>query len=297
MNDRAIYVRLQGGLGNQMFQFAAGLALARRHGCPLKLDPRYISSNPARSYALDGFGVRAEIARPAELAAFAADQLWRRRLGKLTGRHDLLLPSGYYLAPHFHFDETFLDHEPPAYLDGYWQSPRYFETVVGEVRAAFAGPADPSRRFEEMRHEIIAAGNAVSIHVRRGDYVTGPAAHKFSGSCTPDYYARAVALMARLVPGATYFVFSDEPDEAGRMLAFADPVVIAGTADRPAEDIALMAACRHHIIANSSFSWWAAWLNPSPRKTVIAPRLWFSPDHLRKTHTFDLYPKDWITLG
>jgi hypothetical protein len=81
------------------------------------------------------------------------------------------------------------------------------------------------------------------------------------------------------------------------MLAFADPVVIAGPGGRPAEDMALMAACRHHIIANSSFSWWGAWLDPSPKKMVIAPRLWFAPDYLRKTYTFDLYDPDWITLG
>jgi hypothetical protein len=209
----------------------------------------------------------------------------------------MFLPGGLYVESHFHFDETFFDREPPVFLDGYWQSARYFERIADEVRGVFDRPAAPSRFYDEMRHEIEAAGNAVSVHVRRGDYVTGKAAGKMAGSCTPGYYARAVALMARLVPGATFFVFSDEPEEAGRMLAFADPVVIAGPGGRPAEDMALMAACRHHIIANSSFSWWGAWLDPSPKKMVIAPRLWFAPDYLRKTYTFDLYDPDWITLG
>lgn len=81
------------------------------------------------------------------------------------------------------------------------------------------------------------------------------------------------------------------------MLAFADPVVVAGSPDRAAEDLMLMAACRHHIMANSSFSWWGAWLDRSPKKTVIAPRLWFSRAYLRKADTLDLYDPDWITLG
>jgi hypothetical protein len=216
---------------------------------------------------------------------------WRAR----TGLRDGLAETHAWFR--FHFDERFFDREPPVFLDGYWQSERYFGRVEDEIRATFARPASPSRAYEEMRHEVEAAGNAVSVHVRRGDYVTGKAAGKMAGSCTPGYYARAVALMARLVPGATFFVFSDEPEEAGRMLAFADPVVVAGPGDRPAEDMALMAACRHHIIANSSFSWWGAWLDPSPKKTVIAPRLWFAPAYLRKTYTFDLYDPDWIAVG
>jgi hypothetical protein len=295
--DPAVHVRIKGGLGNQMFQYAAGLALARHHGCTLKLDLTYCTRDPLRNYALDGFGVEAAVSSPREVAAFAVDQAWRRRIGRLAGRRDLFLPEALYVEPHFHFDERFFDREPPVFLDGYWQSERYFGRVEDEIRATFARPASPSRAYEEMRHEVEAAGNAVSVHVRRGDYVTGKAAGKMAGSCTPGYYARAVALMARLVPGATFFVFSDEPEEAGRMLAFADPVVVAGPGDRPAEDMALMAACRHHIIANSSFSWWGAWLDPSPKKTVIAPRLWFAPAYLRKTYTFDLYDPDWIAVG
>lgn len=297
MTDAAIHVRIKGGLGNQMFQYAAGLALARHHGCPLKLDLSYCARDRLRDYALDGFGVEATVASPRDVARFAVDQDWRRRLGKLAGRRDLLLPDGLYIEPHFHYDEGFFDREPPVFLDGYWQSARYFAPVADEIRTTFDRPENPSRAWEEMRHEIEAAGNAVSVHVRRGDYVTGKAAAKMAGSCTPAYYARAIALMGRLVPGATFFIFSDEPEEAGRMLAFADPVVVAGTSDRPAEDMALMAACRHHIIANSSFSWWGAWLDPSPKKTVIAPREWFSRAYLRKTDTLDLYDPDWITLG
>jgi hypothetical protein len=297
VSDAAVHVRIKGGLGNQMFQYAAGFALARRHRAPLKLDLTYCARDPLRDYALDGFGVNATVTSAEEVTAFAVDQAWRRRLGKLAGWRDLLLPGGLYVEPGFHFDERFFDRRPPVFLDGYWQSARYFAGAEDEVRATFSRPANPSRRYEEIRHEVEAAGNAVSVHVRRGDYVTGKAASKMAGSCTPDYYARAIALMGRLVPGATFFVFSDEPEEAGRMLAFADPVVVAGSADRPAEDMVLMAACRHHIIANSSFSWWGAWLDPSPRKTVIAPRLWFAPAYLRKTYTFDLYDPDWITLG
>lgn len=297
MTDRAVYVRIKGGLGNQMFQYAAGLALAHRHGCPLKLDLGYCATDPLRDYALDGFGVEAAIADPGEVSAFGVDRPWRRRIGKLVGRPDLFLARGLFVEPHFHFVDDFFDRQPPVMLDGYWQSARYFASVAGEVRQAFSAPANPSETYTAMRRRIAEAGDTVSIHVRRGDYVTGKAAGKLAGSCTPDYYTRAVALMTSIVPDARFFVFSDEPEEAGRMLAFADPVVVEGRPDRPAEDMALMSACRHHIIANSSFSWWGAWLGHNTGRVVVAPRLWFAPDYLRRTYTFDLYEKDWITLG
>jgi hypothetical protein len=295
--DRAVYVRIKGGLGNQMFQYAAGLALARHHGCPLKLDLSYCATDPLRDYALDGFGLVADVATPEEVSSFAVDERWRRSLGKAIGRRDLLLRPGLYVEPHFHVDETFFDHAPPVFLDGYWQSARYFETVAEDVRAAFPGPAAPSPRYEEMRARILELDEPVSIHVRLGDYVTGKASAKMAGSCTPDYYRSAVDLMRRLVPEATFVLFSDEPEEAAKQLAFADPIVAAGDPDRPAEDMALMSACRHHVIANSSFSWWGAWRGRNPDRTVVAPRLWFAPAYLRKAQTHDLYDEDWITLG
>ncbi len=134
--------------------------------------------------------------------------------------------------------------------------------------------------------------------MRRGDYVTGKSAGKTAGSCTPDYYRRAVQHMLAAYPGATVVIFFDDPVFAGDMLSFApDRLVIDGDPAKPAGDLCLMATCNHHVLANSSFSWWRAWLNPIPGKTVIEPRQWFSREYLFKHSIYDLYPDSWLTLS
>lgn len=298
MTESAVYVRLKGGLGNQMFQYAAGLSLADRCGCPLKLDLSYFPNDPLREFGLDAFGISDAVSSTEETAAFAIDSGWRRKLGKAFGRPYLLLPDGLFFEPHFHFAEEIFTRTPPILLDGYWQSERYFADHTDDIRAAFSSAPPISHLWHETRDRIAAAPTPVSIHVRLGDYVTGKAASKMSGSCTPDYYRRAIDTMDRALDEPLYFIFSDEPQRAAELLGFPDRcIVVAGSPDRPADDLALMSACRHHIIANSSFSWWGAWLNPASDKFVIAPRLWFSREYLRKYDTSDLYPENWMTLG
>lgn len=298
MTERAVYVRLKGGLGNQMFQYAAALSLAGQCGCPLKLDLSYFPTDPLREFGLDAFGLAGPVASKEEIDTFSANKGWRRKIGKTVGRPDLLLPDGLYVEPHFHFAEDFFNRTPPVLLDGYWQSEKYFAGRADDVRAAFSSDAPKSLLSQATHERIDAAGNSVSVHVRLGDYVTGKAASKMSGSCTPDYYRRAVDTLDRALDAPTYFIFSDEPQRASELLGFIENrIVVTGDPARPAGDLALMSACKHHIIANSSFSWWGAWLNPDAEKFVIAPRLWFSRDYLRKHDAADLYPENWLTLG
>ena len=186
---------------------------------------------------------------------------------------------------------------PPLYLDGNWQSPRYFESIQPVLTRTFT-PGDPLGATGETVLKAIAGRPSFSIHMRRGDYVEGPFAARVAGACTIDYYRRAIDLMRALHPGSTAFVFSDDIDYAREALGFLKRAEFVDNAGQnpPHVDMMAMRACDHNIIANSSFSWWAAWLNDNPAKTVIAPRHWFATETLKKKHTFDLYPDDWILV-
>ncbi len=296
MPEPTIYVRVKGGLGNQLFQYATAYALAKRKNCSLKFELEYFLQDPQREFELDTFGIGVAKATAAEVAHFGVGQKWRRTIGKKISRRQAFLPKGLYVEPHFHFASQVALLEPPVLIDGYWQSERYFADIADELRATFAQPKEPSPDFLAKRDRIAGLETAISVHVRR--HHSFKSASKTNGSCTPDYYQRAVRHMLTAHPGATCVIFSDDPDYAGDMLSFApDRIVIDGDWAMPADDLCLMAACNHHIVANSSFSWWGAWLNPQAEKTVIAPRLWFSHEYLLKHSTYDLYPDGWFTLG
>jgi hypothetical protein len=176
-------------------------------------------------------------------------------------------------------------------LAGYWQSERYFSDIGDVIRQDFTLVAPMVPRRLEIRRRIRDC-NAVSVHVRRGDYASDPAISQSHGTCPPEWYHQTMTRMAGAIENPTFVVFSDDPAWAranlppSRPMIFVDP----GRDGRDAEDIRLMSDCRHHIIANSTFSWWGAWLNPRPDKKVIAPARWFN----RAQHdTRDLIPPGW----
>jgi hypothetical protein len=303
-----ITVSLFGGLGNQMFQYAAGKALAERHGVALALDINGFRAYPTRSFLLDRLRVpeavregHATAVSPATAGYFFRAR-WRARIDRLLARAGLpRLPSfsNSYREPHFHFDSVFETLGPHTELFGYFQSERYFGPIADRIRGYFE-PREPlSEAAREAADRIAESALPVSVHVRRGDYVQA-ATVAVHGILDEAYYRKALAQIEdRLGRPPELFVFSDDPAEAARVLHFVPPARISyirGDAERPWEDMALMARCRHHVIANSSFSWWGAWLNPSPVKTVIAPRAWFTQKVLLTRDTRDLYPMGWITL-
>jgi hypothetical protein len=152
----------------------------------------------------------------------------------------------------------------------------------------FAAHAEPAYRT------AVDAEMSVSVHVRRGDYATSPEALKTHGLMEDDYYRRACGVMRDLHPGCRFYVFSDDPTAAAELFSGQKDVTVL-PAGRWERDLYLMHRCRHHITANSSFSWWGAWLG-RPGGTVVAPRLWFSRDVLATKCVVDLYPDHWITL-
>ncbi len=293
-----IIVKLQGGLGNQLFQYATARALAHYHGTSVAFDARTLRDDHSqtaitpRRYELDQ--ARIAFRQPPMLEQItygmkivAAHHLVARSLRRLRGA---VMYSEHTPA----YDPALPDITTPrSYLKGFFQSEKYFHSIrdilLQEIN--FPIPADPYIR-------AIATTPSISLHVRRGDYVTNPAARTFHGLCAPDYYRRAMEYAQAKLGTARVFVFSDDIAWAKANLVGPLPLTFIARTEpaSAAADLCLMSRCRHHIIANSSFSWWGAWLNPSPDKLVIAPDRWFADDQAQK-QTKDLIPASWIRLA
>ncbi len=279
-----IFARLFGGLGNQMFQYAAGRAMANRLGTDLALDFRTIKANGTRplTEVFDLDFVTAPTLPPAKHQSLLGYGLWRT-LGqnpKFRREKGLGLNPGFFQWP------------DNSYLHGYWQSEQYFADIATHIRDVFA-PVPPASRENAAMAQRIANNTAVSLHVRRGDYLA-VGAH---GVCSEAYYNAAIDHIAAQLPEApTVFVFSDDPGWAhdNLPLPFEKVVVDLNGAATDYEDLRLMSQCQHNVIANSSFSWWSAWLNPNPNKIVTAPTPWFATKSMQNP---DILPKTWHAIA
>ena len=273
-----VIVRLTGGLGNQMFQYAAARAVADRLGVELLLDTRAFAHTLAlrrytrRAFALAPFKLRARLANAQELRAWP---VWMAEIG-------LRLPLARPLLPRWHFesaityDAAVRTLRAPVSLVGYWQSERYFIEVADRIRADFTLEQPLAGANAELL-ELARSGRSVGVHVRRGDFASLDNAARTHGLCSLDYYRRAVEAVGKRCPHCRFLVFSDDPAWARAELPLdATAVFVTGNLESPECDLALMSACTHHIIANSSFSWWAAWLGHSADQVVIAPTPWYA---------------------
>jgi len=287
-----VITHLIGGLGNQMFQYACARRIASARQTTLKLDLTGFATYGLRTYALDVFQISAEIATDAEVRHFRRRALLEARAPRWLRR---VLPHGPHTVVREHsfgFDASALDIHGNLLLEGYWQSEKYFADVTDLLRHEFS-LRRPLDRANAALADLIGGVNAVSIHVRRGDYVTHLPTHQVHGVCSVEYYERAVQAIAEREPHPHLFVFSDDPMWTKDYLRFPFPTVYVegNMGERHCEDLMLMSLCRHNIIANSSFSWWGAWLNRNPGKTVVAPAKWFNVDSL---NTRDLLPATWL---
>ncbi len=294
-----IIVKLQGGLGNQLFQYAAARRLAHRHNAALKLDTSFLKvARVSREYELGHFNISAVIASNEEIKEIVGYDITgprpiierlRSKLG-FAGR-----VSPVYKQPHFHFDPALLNAPDNIYLDGYWQSEKYFRDIEGIIRRELVVRHPLEGKNLEIT-ELIQTVDSVSFHVRRGDYVTDPEANRVHGNvCGPDYWRRSMDEVAAWVARPHFFVFSDDPGWVKENLEFNHPVtfVAHNGPEKACEDLRLMSLCRHQIIANSSFSWWGAWLNGNPDKIVIAPDRWLNRQDVNEG---DIIPATWRRL-
>lgn len=271
-----IVVRLCGGLGNQLFQYAAGRRLADIWQTELVLDLGWYARTPPtdtpRMYELDNYPIRA---RPTN----AGEALWcRLHEGRLLRRMSFLPRRWrHWREKSFAFDPAVLDMPDNTYLDGYWQSHRYFEDAADLIRSDIT-PLAPFGRQDENVAALIATGDAVSVHVRRGDYVTHQAAATAHGQCSLDYYKAALAHILLHVVRPHFFVFSDDPAWTRENLPLPGPATFVDHNGPAAafQDLRLMSLCKHQITANSSFSWWGAWLAAQQDGVVVAPKKWFA---------------------
>ena len=287
-----VVVRLTGGLGNQMFQYAAGRAIADRLGTELLLDTRAFEHVLAlrpytrRAYALSPFKLRARLATAEDL------QDWPVWVVEIGMRLRFMRP----LFRRWHF-ESAITYDPgvrtlrePVYLAGYWQSERYFIDIADRIRADYM-LRQPLAGANAGLLQMARSGSSVGLHVRRGDFASLDNAAQIHGLCSVDYYRRAMSAVRNRCPQCRFIVFSDDPDWARSELPL-DPsaIFVSGNDETPEQDLALMSACKHHIIANSSFSWWAAWLGNNPEQMVIAPTPWYASP---KLDTRDLAVSRW----
>lgn len=285
-----------GGLGNQMFQYALGRSLSLARGVPLKLDTTDFSG-----YGLHyGFQLANVFSVPAEEATYddVVDMLaWRRyrivrRIMRRPG-FSRFRSKRLIVEPYLDYWEGI--HQVPAhcYLIGYWQSERYFKEHDRQIRSDFTFRKPLVGANQEWSRRI-GDVTSVSLHIRRGDYARNPKTHTVHGLCSLDYYQAAACYIADMVHTPEFFVFSDDISWAKENLSLNYPChyVCENNGDNSYIDMQLLSLCRHHIISNSSFGWWGAWLNPRDGKIVVAPNKWFA----RKPRPRDLLPDRWIIL-
>jgi hypothetical protein len=289
-----IIVRILGGLGNQMFQYAAGLSLAHQHGVALKLDITSFSSYPLRKFALDGFDadIKAASRREIEERKYCSEGIWKKVFRPfLKGKRPY--SDTVYKEPSFKYDQSFFELPDNAYLMGSFQSERYFSNIASTIVTSFKNKA-PLLELNKEYAQKMSKDNSVSVHVRRGDYVTNPHTNAFHGICDPDYYKQAIKVIEKHVASPVFYFFSDDIDWVKANLQTNHPAFyVDNNGSDCAQDLRLMSFCKHNIIANSSFSWWGAWLNDNTDKIVIAPQRWFASDELE---TQDLIPSTWLRV-
>lgn len=280
-----IVVRLKGGLGNQMFQYALGRVLSVKNNTSLGLDTGFydLKLSPKRQYDLEVFNIIGKVLDQKEIP-------FLYRFCHKNKILDKIIKCGFK-EKSFNFDPNILSLGSDSYIDGYWQSPRYFEGFEGEIRKNFTLKHPPAQKIQDLAREIEHI-NSACVHVRRGDYV-GNKNHEVVDN---EYYIKGIEYIKNNAPVDKIYVFSDDIEWCKNNLKFEFPAVFvdSGYAGEKGEGhMFLMSKCRNFIIANSSFSWWAAWLSNNKEKIVICPKQWF-PD--ASISAQDLIPKDWVRI-
>ena len=277
-----------GGLGNQLFQYATGRAIAEKYNVPLKLDQSAFSEYKLRNFDLDKFNLPVEIASETELAQLKPHGLVSRALQRLKP----VSMRTYFRERVVHYNKSIEKAGPNLYLKGYFQSEKYFNSIAGRLKTELVIKPEYLAKVTALANGL-KNENSVSIHIRRGDY-TSAAAASIHPLLTQTYYLKAIELITRKIPSPVFYFFSDDQEWTRQNLPVDNAVYVSGTLSKThLEDFHLMSHCRHNIIANSSFSWWCAWLNDNPSKTVIAPNEWFTKGYQKVD---DRIPGSWLKL-
>jgi hypothetical protein len=262
----SIIVKYNGGLGNQIFQWAAGTTLAKMLDTDLRFDMSFFKKRYARPYQMDIFeNIELQPSNDIRTGLY-----WSLRKVK---NFKSFLGLNIYHEKMSCFDEDFKKIQDNIFVEGFFQSERYFDPQLVLDLLKFKNPP------QGLNHELsqaMQAENSVSLHVRRGDYVKKAHNKKVFNELTSEHFKKACEIIFEKVPNPRFYVFSDDPTWTKENIPMENAVYISHNEGAHSwEDLRLMSLCKHNIIANSSFSWWGAYLNKNPEKVVIAPKVWF----------------------
>lgn len=295
-----VVINLTGGLGNQMFQFAIAKIMAKKNRTQVLLD---------LSFFEDIKGRKDITLREFELDVF--DNLYRvvtdniaeqfknpKRIHKIKRSLNLRYPK-VYRESNFMFHPELLKIKPPVYLIGYFQSYKYLKSHENFIRSLFVFPEDKIGEQNLKLLNFLEKNITTAVHIRRGDYILNPEIERIHGVCSLDeYYNKAIERIRNINENITFVFFSDDIEWVREKFSHKELKKIFVTHNRKKDswvDLFLMSKCSNNIIANSSFSWWGAWLNKNRDKTVIAPKRWFKED-LLNSQDKDLIPPQWIRM-
>lgn len=257
-------VRLTGGLGNQMFQYAFGRAKSILENKKLFYYFIHNRGDTVRKFELGVFNVKGK-----KIISIFPDLLV-----KLSDLTKFKIPGIEY---------------------GYWQDQKYFTEVENQIRKDFRF-INPLKGKNKKLLESIINSNSISIHIRRGDYNNVEKNKKSIGTCSPTYYKKAILHIKKFVDNPHFYIFSDDQCWTKNNIKISGATHIDwNEGNNSYKDMQLMSNCKHNIVANSSFSWWAAWLNTNPNKIVIAPKKWFESSDIQKVGD-NIIPKEWIKI-
>ena len=289
-----IISKIIGGLGNQMFQYANGFACAKRNGWEHYLD--ILAYN--YYFAHQGFELKNVFNCSSAIAS--PKILWQT-----VGLKYVFLHTNYknnqYFSPKCLINEPSPNYwqdihniKANSYLSGYWQSLNYFDDIIYDLRQEFSFKQLLIDENLLIKNKINNS-ESISLHVRRGDYITNKNAFKTHGICSKNYYESAIYYLLERTQNPVFYIFSDDMRWVKNNLDIPAPAIYIdhNKGFNSHYDMQLMSICNNHIIANSSFSWWGAWLGNNPDKIVIAPKKWFADPMLNNNN---LIPKTWITL-
>lgn len=290
-----IITKLIGGLGNQMFQYAAGRSFALKLHTQLKLDVGSFNNEGVtrRKYGLQVFNIKAQIASDQEI-----DRLKLSPQGLLNYFPRVVKLIEFATGRRHVIESDYRLDLPPirdaSYFEGNWNSERYFKDIESVIRRDFTFKMKPDTKNRKLLN-LIRKSNAVGIHIRRGDYITNPKVNQKYWTCSAEYYNSAIKLVRNKITKPVFFIFSDDPVWIAEHFKNKPNFIVVthNTGKKSYEDLRLMIACKHNILANSSFSWWGAWLNNNHHKIVIAPKLWFKDTFLEST---ELVPSTWVRI-
>ena len=273
-----VITKLKGGLGNQLFQYAAGFALAKKQDASFKIDVSGYESMPSRSQTIrkldiQDFSITAPLASKPEIVNLKYPN---GMISKISRAIEKKVLKRHYIDWH----PNVLHKTGNIYLDGYFQSEKYFESEVAAIFSQFTLRQqwlDPIKSIEEYIVQDICS---VSLHIRRGDYADDQKVRRHFLVCNANYYQRAIYYLLDRVPNSNFYIFSDDVKWVKQSLVLPGNVRFISSEKgdvntlRPSQELILMSKCRHHILSNSSFSWWGAYLNKTTSKLVLAPDIW-----------------------